>query len=176
MTTDDVILDALPPAEIYRYSRTCKTAYVIAQSYIRRRFCIDNILGLYFSEKQIIEFRHLQFHTGMIISGSTALQFFNRLVYDDSDLDIYVDHRHRESVAIWLRDIGYIFKPTKRFGTKTLEEAIFGLSPFEDNTGLQYWGAMSLLNFEKESPQRKIQLITTDGTPITTVLNFHSSE
>jgi len=47
----------------------------------------------------------------MIISGSAALQFFQRVLYPESDLDLYVDHRYRQPIALWLASIGYRYVP-----------------------------------------------------------------
>ena len=49
----------------------------------------------------------------MVISGSTALQFFQRVLYPESDLDLYVEHRYRRPIALWLASIGYRYVPAR---------------------------------------------------------------
>ena len=71
------------------------------------------MLGKYFTDDQILRFRHLQATTGVIISGSTALQFFERILYPESDLDLYVEHRYRRPIALWLASIGYHYVPVR---------------------------------------------------------------
>jgi hypothetical protein len=71
------------------------------------------VLEKYFTDDQILHFRHLQATTGMVISGSTALQFFERVLYPESDLDLYVEHRYRRPIALWLASIGYRYVPAR---------------------------------------------------------------
>jgi len=111
-TTDDILLDNLSYKEVFRYSKTCKVAHQKVASYIRRKHKLETVLGKYFTTDQILDFRHLQAMTGMIISGSTALQFFERVLYPESDLDLYVEHRYMQPIALWLASIGYIYIPT----------------------------------------------------------------
>ncbi|KJA24233.1 hypothetical protein HYPSUDRAFT_538032 [Hypholoma sublateritium FD-334 SS-4] len=108
---DDCLMDALSPRELLRYSRTCKTAYSIVQNYMKHAFCVDRLLSRYFSPAEINRFRELQYRTGALISGSTALQFFDSNTYPDSDLDVYVEHRFVRTLTDWLVDIGYKYTP-----------------------------------------------------------------
>ncbi|RDB17032.1 hypothetical protein Hypma_002028 [Hypsizygus marmoreus] len=48
---------------------------------------IVRLLNRDFSEKECIQFRWLQSETGMLISGSTTIKFFNGACYPGSDLD-----------------------------------------------------------------------------------------
>jgi len=113
-TTDDIVLDNLSYADIFRYSRTCKDVHHIVSSYMLRKHKLETVLGKYFTDHQILHFRHLQATTGMIISGSTALQFFERVSYPESDLDLYVEHRYRHPIALWLASIGYRYVPARK--------------------------------------------------------------
>jgi len=98
---------------MFRYSRTCKYFHYTVSSYLRRKHKLETVLGKYFTDDQILHFRHLQATTGMIISGSTALQFFERVLYPDSDLDLYVEYRYMRLVALWLASIGYRYVPAR---------------------------------------------------------------
>lgn len=179
-----MILDPLSPAELYKYARTCKNAQSLVHAYIRRRFQLHKLLGRYFSDAEILEFRLLQFNTGRVISGSAALQFFNRTVYAESDLDLYVEHRYRKSIAIWLRQIGYQYTPHSSSTFTTLDNALWSAGPGSALTGIktttgrhpQYYEAILVLTFEKHHPYRKVQVITSMFNPISKVLRFHSSE
>lgn len=68
---------------------------------MKRAFNLDKLLSRFFSPPEILRFRELQCSTGMLISGSTALKFFERVVYPDSDLDLYIEHRFSRQVADW---------------------------------------------------------------------------
>ena len=122
----------------------------------------------------------------MFISGSTALQFFDRTVYPDSDLDLYVEHKFRDGIAIWLEGIGYNFTPRKRFASLK-EQLAFSWSddpdpdlspsnPFFESKSNGYFGrgVANVYNFFRS--ERKIQLITSNHSPLEIILNFHSSK
>lgn len=125
----------------------------------------------------------------MFISGSTALQFFDRTFYADSDLDIYVEHRYRKLVAAWLHSTGYDYSPRNKKDDQTLRDALeshwscdhdhfLSTSTFFEpkNGGYFGRGVANVYNFFKYQPERKIQLITSHHSPLEIVLNFHSSE
>ena len=119
----------------------------------------------------------------MIISGSVALEFFERTEYANSDLDLYVDDRFRRPVAIWLKSIGYKFLPRPAFGPKDLDAALnYELDEDETSPSIvgpmrnRYPKAILVLDFIKSNPHSRIQLITSSATPLEMVLRFHSSE
>jgi hypothetical protein len=58
------------------------------KDYFARAFNIEKRLSRYFDDPK--SFRKLQAETLTVISGSTALQFFQRNFYPESDLDLYV--------------------------------------------------------------------------------------
>ncbi|KAF8961522.1 hypothetical protein BDZ97DRAFT_1828663 [Flammula alnicola] len=185
-TTDDFLLDGLSPAELFRYGRTCKDAYYTVNSYIRRRFQLDKLLERYFTPHETLRFRELQFQTGMFISGSTALQFFDRTVYPESDLDLYVEYRFREPIALWLAKIGYKYAPRPNSAIVSLEQALevvptgapfipYSRHVFHQTGAKGYFQSAFVLNFEKHNPYRKVQLITSHRSPFERILNFHST-
>lgn len=160
-------------------------------TYVQRTFSLEHVLKRFFTLPEIYYFRVLQSQTQMFISGSTALQFFDRSLYPDSDLDIYVEHRSRQTIVAWLCGIGYEFKPRQFRNSNvifsleeemevTVESHCTGGSPsapfFEPKvTGYFGRGVTNVYNFFKYNPDRKIQLITSNHSPLEVVLNFHSS-
>jgi hypothetical protein len=122
----------------------------------------------------------------MIISGSTAVQFFDRDVYANSDLNLYVEHRTARPMALWLESIGYSFVPRQDAEFQTLEMGLdqssdltpvdpFGMSALSDGPQKGYFNAIAILDFKRINCS-DIQLITSRGPPLEMVLNFHSSE
>src|SRR5260221_4362327 len=105
-TTDDAILHGLSPAPLIRYSQINKTTQQIAYSYMRREFSVNRVLSRFFTPIELLSFHYLQSKTEMFISGSTALQFFDRTNYPQSDLDLYVEHKFRVNIVTWLMSIG----------------------------------------------------------------------
>ncbi len=127
-----------------RYSRTCKTAYYMVQDYMKRAFRVDRLLSRYFSPAEITHFRELQFVTGALISGSTALQFLDRDTYPDSDLDVYVQYRFIRLLTEWLVEIGYKYKPLSDSTDMATLDAAFTANPPEQrwltHPGEYLWG------------------------------------
>ena len=184
-TTDDLLFSCLSPANLFRYAATCKTARSSVSSYCQRAFKIGNQLKYFFTEEEIRYFRYWQSRTGMLISGSTALQFLDRSFYPDSDLDIYVEHLYADRIAYWLFSIGYEYVPRKQQAKdfRIAYQAIhYGtphpLHPFlpPDSTGYLGKGVGDIYDFHKSRPDRKIQLITSYHSPLELILNFHSSQ
>ncbi|KAF9474977.1 hypothetical protein BDN70DRAFT_884255 [Pholiota conissans] len=188
-TTDDIILDDLSASELFKYGRTCKTIHAIVQSYIPRKFQVHKLLARYFTQEEIDHFRYLQAITGMLISGSTALQFFDRVEYPDSDLDLYLEHGYREEVGRWLLDIGYkyVARATSATGRRRTFQNDLSLEPDSTpermltqrqfiETGNGYLeDAQCVFSFEKDNPYRKVQMITSINSPLERILYFHST-
>jgi len=124
-----------------------------------------------------------------MISGSTAVQFFDRTFYADSDLDLYVQHQSACPIALWLQSINYVFIPCKDSDFQSLEtgleksikvntEDIYGVpgvTDIYDESDKGYFDAVVVLDFKKEN-HPDIQLITSRGPPLEMVLDFHSSK
>ena len=76
-----------------------------------RRAYTNKRLAYYFDDP--LSFRSLMARTHMVISGSFALQFFDRSFYSNSDLDLYIlPDRSIVEVGSYLLEEGYVFKPT----------------------------------------------------------------
>lgn len=157
---------------------------------MKRSFQLHRLLERYFTPSQILRFRELQCATGMFISGSTAVQFFDRAVYPESDLDLYLEHRFSHAVAYWLLEIGYKYAPLPGSSNMASLEQAFKSNPptrehvpdlfsgdvFFHGPGRDYFKAPFVFNFEKQKPYRKIQLITSLQSPLHRILKFHSSK
>ncbi|KAF9522295.1 hypothetical protein CPB83DRAFT_864681 [Crepidotus variabilis] len=181
-TTDDVFMSVLSPKDLVSFARSCHAHRDRVKAYTCRAFNVEKLLKNYFTTLEVHYFRYLQSRTQMFISGSTALQFFERIEYPNSDLDIYVEHRYRETVVEWLLHIGYEFK--SRGDTSLEEELKFTFPGFVtqttalfESTSAGYFGrgVANVYNFYKYYPERKIQLITCHHAPLEVVLNFHST-
>ncbi|KAF9530862.1 hypothetical protein CPB83DRAFT_833883 [Crepidotus variabilis] len=147
------------------------------KAYKRRASNIDNFLTKYFTPAEVAHFRYLQSRTQAIISGSMALQFFERIEYPNSDLDIYVENDHKKEIIAWLLQIGYLFESRRN---KTLAEEMQLPPPPKDDTiadasGYFGQGVTNVFNFSKDDPERRIQLITSYISPLRVIINFHST-
>lgn len=120
----------------------------------------------------------MQAQTGAVISGSLALQFFERTRYEGSDMDLYVEHWHAEQVLEFLLHAGYTYTPQ----THQLSDCMAELNRVDANHGSEfenYPGAgiiSALFNFMKG--ERKIQIMTacSRSSVFGMILRFHSSE
>ncbi|KAH7924257.1 hypothetical protein BV22DRAFT_1035321 [Leucogyrophana mollusca] len=109
----DLIFSSLEQQCMIRTSQTCHLVSGAVQEYSRRAFSINRHLSRFFADP--LGFRSLQARTGTLISGSNALQFFDRTFYPRSDLDIYVHPGHVREVMEWLAEMeGYEFIPTNK--------------------------------------------------------------
>jgi hypothetical protein len=176
------ILPCTSPATFICFSKTCRTARALVNEWTRRVFDINKHLVRFFSDPRA--FRALQASTGTLISGSNALQFLDRTVYEDSDLDLYLSVGVELVVGQYLQGEGYAFAPSNS-QSPDFEEQILNAQDSDDELS-DYWGGSSsdgpvprVYNFERLSPdrrlRRKVQLVVTEDSPLQRVLKFHSS-
>ncbi|KIJ50912.1 hypothetical protein M422DRAFT_158739 [Sphaerobolus stellatus SS14] len=185
----DCLFAHLPPSALIRVSRTCRLARGAVKDYSRRAYSIND-LRRFFADP--IGFRSLQARTGALISGSQALQFFERVRWPASDLDIYVWPETALEVAALIVKEGYEFRPFG-FQPEELEAAARVLgSNASTNPGVQENAPQdaplmegyqedhlrNVLSFEKVrgGETLKIQVMIPKSTPVAAILTFHSSE
>lgn len=180
------IFGYMEPVDIIRLSTTMPLDVKLScNDYLRiYPYNINRHLSYFFDKPE--EFRILQANTHTIISGSFALQFFTREFYPESDLDIYTPGYSRMQVGNWLLANGYEFVPRRRIGLYIPRDFIQQETSFyEAATGMRYAligqpyleTVHGVFDFFKtvEGGRRKVQLIVVKGTPVETVLKFHSS-
>lgn len=159
---------------LLRFSRTCQDARAMVTEYIKDTFSVHTTLVRFFPDPS--GFRSLQARTGTLISGSVALQFFDRAFYPTSDLDLYVHSKHRREVGLWLLSMGYTFTPS-RGQDSHFDTAV--LSPYQ-RKGLHYVmpGVLAIFTFHRRvfNKSLKAQIIVACRAPMEVVLGFHSSK
>lgn len=174
------IFDDLSPAGLLRLSRTCRTAHASVNAYIASTFNINKLLLRYFPDP--IAFRSLQARTAMLISGSTALQFFSRLIYPDSYLDLYIHGGYREEIGRWLLAQSYVYCPNRvqdpDFDTEAKKKQHRPDLPTHYSTA----ETMSVLTFKKSpsidaETELTVQVkVSFSRSPLMqTIFRFHSS-
>ena len=155
-------------------SRTCRIGHEAVKSYMRQAYNINRILTPFITSP--LAFRQLQARTGALISGSAALQFFDRSYYPEADLDIYVSHKFRLDVANFFLGDGYTFKPTQKQNAN-LQIAAVGRTPDPDDE-YELKAVRVVLTFVKDRKHGeplKTQVVVTEDNPMESVLGFHSS-
>ncbi|KZT06468.1 uncharacterized protein LAESUDRAFT_725910, partial [Laetiporus sulphureus 93-53] len=167
----DVIFSCCSPATLLRIARTCCAAHISSHAYIRSTFRIDP--SRFFQNP--LSFRSLQARTGTLIAGSTALQFFDRTSFPNSDLDLYVFMQHCREVGLWLLAEGYSYVQA-RSAHADFESALGDLN----DAPVEVYNIPSVarvFTFSKSAPdgkELKVQLIMVIGAPMAVVLGFHS--
>lgn len=187
----DTLFAYLSPASIFRTARTCHIARQASIDYQSRAFDIHRHLKRFFVDP--VGFRVLQAQTGAVISGSNALQFLDRDIYPDSDLDIFVNIGNALDVCSWIAQSagnGYSFEPNETQqaeGSFTYSDVIekFGVHHERDRVFIdldmnhyERSAAYSVINFTSTvgfTGTRKVQVIVTSSTPMAKILTFHSS-
>lgn len=115
----------LSSQDIYAYGRVCRRFRRLAQCYHQRCFTEQHLYGRFFQKNEFKPLRNLQLLTGMLISGSTVLQFLERVTYPHSDMDMFVDRNHSLTVIRWLEDCGFVvIKPQNRDPVASLTESL----------------------------------------------------
>ncbi|KAK7696092.1 hypothetical protein QCA50_000735 [Cerrena zonata] len=171
-----IIFSFCSPATIIRFSRTCRIADLVVKSYMKRTYRIERILSRFLSDP--LKFRRLQAGTGTLISGSAALQFFDRSFYPESDLDLYVHVQFAKEVGIFLLEDGYVFAPNSvqedDFAEISDEQTIRSLP-----SSYTFKGVSCVFTFEKKHHSSgeplKVQLIVGTHCPMEVILYFHST-
>lgn len=154
--------------------KTCRAVYAAVQKYIAHAYRIERILSRFFDDP--LEFRQLQAQTFTLISGSSALQFFDRSFYPSSDLDLWVHKPHQLEVGTWLLAQGYKFVPING------QDAIFETEILEsdENSDGEYdeidiFG--TVFTFRKPNTKGdgdlKVEIIVAKRTPMECILTFH---
>ena len=162
--------------DLIHFGQINKAARIAVANYSQLNFDLKRVLSPYFSEEDIKSFRQLQLTTGTVISGSTAVQFFDRTTYPESDLDIYAEHRYCRDVAWWLMSRGYKYKPSRSEQPDSLAKAFSMWSPaIWTSTAYFGHGVNDIFDFFKAGSKRKVQLISARRCPMEVILNFHSS-
>ncbi|KAI0339888.1 hypothetical protein BDW22DRAFT_1335607 [Trametopsis cervina] len=172
------ILSYCTPATIFKVGMTCHVLSEVVEGYVQFAFNIDRSLAVFFED--VHEFRRLQHRSGLLISGSFALQFMGRLNYEGSDLDLFLPRHSRLEVALWLQTQGYVFAPSGMQGQSAhLETALGGQEVGQHEHAYRLAGIFTVVTFRRRNvegaPPTTIQLIIARSTPMELILGFHST-
>ncbi|TFK63286.1 hypothetical protein BDN72DRAFT_776064, partial [Pluteus cervinus] len=163
--TLDLIYDGLGARDLVRMFSVDRQFHAVAAEYMKRHWKVDRILKPFFFEEERLRFRHLQEEIGVVISGSAALQFFDRVKFENSDLDLYVHMACASRLEEWLEDIGFSKKVVVAWTGNEIEDV--GRNP-----SMMYLdrSIAKITNFVRL--EAVIQVIAVRDTVIETILNF----
>ena len=139
----------------------------LTDEYWRTTLNINRVLLPYFNrEGEVDRFLNLMDEMGSVISGSTALQFFSRRIFHQSDLDVYVPSINLSKACRWLSDDGYEQREKKEENEDAgLDDVYPTIKEIE-----------KVETFVSSTTGKVIQLIGTKHSPLSAILDFHSSE
>ncbi|KAI0076948.1 hypothetical protein K474DRAFT_1662339 [Panus rudis PR-1116 ss-1] len=174
-----IIFDYCSPGSLLRCARLSRDAYAAVKWYMARTFDINKLLSRFFDDP--VAFRSMQAKTATLISGSTALQFFDRSFYPDSDLDLYVWMKHRIDVGKWLMSAGYVFQPNSsqdpKFNKAIMDDRVTTAEGLGLYSGMV--GVAGVFTFVKPTQEGKVplkvQMIVAVHAPMEIILYFHST-
>ena len=127
-------------------------------------FKIFKLLSPFIAFDDVASFRRSLWAAKGLISGSVALQFFDRWTFDRlASLDIYVQYQKSDIVDAWLWSHGAIGVPQDRGDTDVAVDL---------HTTSEIW---TVLKFNVPDSSRIIHLILTRRNPLIAILCFHSS-
>ncbi|TFK61817.1 hypothetical protein BDN72DRAFT_734672, partial [Pluteus cervinus] len=163
--TLDIIFDGLGNRDLIRMFFVNHQFRAVAAEYMKRHFKVDRILKPFFFDDEVLPFRRLQEDLGVVISGSAALQFFDRVTFTGSDLDLYVHHARAPRLEKWLGEMGFCKKPVVAWTDNEIEDV-------SNNPFMMYLdkSITSITNFKRLGVV--VQVITVHATVIETILNF----
>ncbi|KAF7799846.1 hypothetical protein EIP86_011088, partial [Pleurotus ostreatoroseus] len=169
----DAIFDMCTAMSLMRLARVNRFMNSLVRQYMQSAFSYNRLLAPYFPEVDL--FREVQRITGMLISGSTALQLFMRMSFSPLDLDVYVNREKRFEVGTFLLDAGYLFLPNMwqpwNFFRAASDDRI-------DQTTGQYgrmYGVAAVFTFVNRRSRKRVQVITTTDSPMAVIMMYHST-
>ncbi|EJD32614.1 hypothetical protein AURDEDRAFT_77566 [Auricularia subglabra TFB-10046 SS5] len=157
-------------------AKTCNSCHTLLDIKLHRLYNIDAFLAELFNHPA--EFRYLQACTGLLVSGSQALQFLDRNRYGSADVDLYVGARAAFVVVDWLLLRGYVLlsqrSPFRHERASCMAEVLRHARVPGSSYFLRQGHA--LYQFTSPCGRRKIDLIVATRSALSAVLDFHSSK
>ncbi|KAF8327495.1 hypothetical protein F5887DRAFT_898771, partial [Amanita rubescens] len=161
------IFDLLPIEDILALERTSQRMKDLKEQYCKSVFRISRVIMPFVdNENQVQVFVQMMKETNALISGSTALQFFDRTRYHEADLDLYFEARY---IDLWKTQM-------VAFGYSLMEKTAASASVVEGE--LEYRGfeeIESVESFKHPGSNQVVQLMATKASPIRAILDFHST-
>ncbi|KAJ6632211.1 hypothetical protein B0H10DRAFT_2206605 [Mycena sp. CBHHK59/15] len=167
MGPHDAFFRHVPALDLVRLSQTCRLLRDLVRDIC---FNVSRLLSPFFGDN-VDRFREIQADTATLVSGSAGLQFFNREIWPDSDLDVYAHRGSARAPALFLASIGYAFEPRASQDADLRKQ--LGASERDREPSYLGRGIADVLDFTKGD--RKIQLIIAVSTPMEVILSFHST-
>lgn len=144
---------------------------------LQQCWTVDTGLARWFDNP--FDFRQMLGNCGAVVSGSTAVQFFDRTRYPASDLDIVIPITTTYSMGLWLMENGYTFQPRGTDFTDFVASLVTVMKRSRSHRLAK--PMIRVFDFyghplSASDTGRHVQLITTRDDPFAHILQYHSSE
>ncbi|KAL0577384.1 hypothetical protein V5O48_004601 [Marasmius crinis-equi] len=164
----NAILDIASPEVLFQLATAHGYFYQEIRQYWRAKYSHERYLEPFIPVQHLPTFWNVLAEHDALISGSVALQYFSRRLFEDSDLDIYCPEDGAEGLENFLKSIGYTRSQDPDTSSSSTTDYSHSPSVFQ------------VLNFTgnpepASETKRRIQMIVTDKNPLDTVLCFHST-
>ncbi|TFK62302.1 hypothetical protein BDN72DRAFT_737265, partial [Pluteus cervinus] len=150
--------DLIRLASVNQWARDLVSGYMIEE------FSINELLLPFFHSPHITAFRKLQEELGVVISGSQAVQFFERKRFKDSDLDLYAHSTVSPRLEDWLTTVGY--------RRANVVERTVDTGEHERAEGFYEGPITRVVTFQNRFSKRIVQVISTRHTVLEVILAF----
>ncbi|KAH6684495.1 hypothetical protein B0J14DRAFT_13981 [Halenospora varia] len=164
-TIFDGICACLEPQDLIALQRTSKQLSGLFDTLFKTQWNINRQLKRFVHDPVVL--RSLMSRLDALVSGSFALQFFERVVWKDSDLDIYVEYGREDETTTMLEQ-------------HLVEAEVYTVKPPVESPPINYprihvkhiYKVNTYLRPNNEEPGNdlKIQVIYTHKTPLETIL------
>ncbi|RDB21204.1 hypothetical protein Hypma_011908 [Hypsizygus marmoreus] len=167
----------LDPVDFARFSSVCRPIHEDAMSFRSRAFNINKHLAPYFLQAETEAFRRLQASTGMLISGTSALEFFLRSCFNVplQELEVFVEHSFALQVGRWLITIGYEFIPAGPQNDEFKMAYTEASGPQGVRSYRSFKYATAVFRFFSFRTGKNVQLIAACSSPLQVILNMSST-
>ncbi|KAJ3900395.1 hypothetical protein F5879DRAFT_809323, partial [Lentinula edodes] len=180
------ITNHLSPVDLDSFSRCCRLFRNHTVAYKSRVFNIQTAYrGIFDKSEDLADFQNLQASLfRLLVSGSTALKFFTQVDYG-GDMDSYCHLPQAITVGLWFLAHGLLYTPVgeqlddfsadfsricKHYDDETSSVDV----PVQEDMGEYNLNKIAAVwNFVRGS--LSVQLMATRGSPLTTILSFHST-
>lgn len=175
----NAIFACLSPPDIYRARTVCRLFSDAVVHFHDLAYNINRHLSHFF--KDPTAFRNIQANCHFLISGSNALQFLDRTLYPESDLDLFAYPKSVKDIGRHLIKVeGYEFLPGDK-QPKVFEQVIVkdldrgSIRRSESQHAFVYTSGMSdLFRFKRPFSDVEVQIISVSRSPLDCILYFHS--
>lgn len=166
-----------PLSDILVLSATSFRMHYAVQTYKSVAWDIDSFLGRWFPRP--VAFRHLLRQCSAVVSGSQALQFFDRTEYMDSDMDIFLRGAGVGRMSEWLKEVGYSL-PSRNYYLGSRKHIVHRYRNRRRYCSSAIQAVITFTRFDTTPGgvvyPRRVQLVVVDMDPVKFILfDFHSS-